>query len=89
MYSIDLPAKEVSRNFIYSIERININQRKAIELQRNMYSNQEWSTATSKTSNFLVQKAKEKETVYFQRCRISMYIQSIWFIQPFSICYLL
>ena len=45
IYARNIPAKEESRNFIHSVEQIhsqaNRRQRKYIDLQRQMYSNQE------------------------------------------------
>ena len=46
---------------------MNINQKKSIDLQRSMYSNQECSPTSSKTSTFSDQKAKEQETVCFSK----------------------
>ena len=67
IYARNVPAKEASRNFIRSVERIHIEytKRKCIDLQRRMYSHQEWSSATTKTSTFLDSRAKEQETLCF------------------------
>ena len=46
---------------------MNRNQSKSIDLQRSMYSNQEWPPASIKTSNFIDQKPKEQETVCFSK----------------------
>ena len=71
IYAGNFAAKEASRNFIYSVKiihsNINIIQRKLIYLKRSVYSHQEWSPASSKTSTFLDQKPKEQETVRFSK----------------------
>ena len=60
IYAINFPAKEAYRNFTYSINRLHskiyINQRKSIDLQGHMYSNQKWSPASINTSTFIDQK---------------------------------
>ena len=69
IYVRNVPAKESSHNFIYSVKRlhskINRNQRELIYLQLQMHSNQEWLPASRKTSTFLDQKLKEQETDCF------------------------
>ena len=71
IYARNFPAKEASRNFISSVKilhsTINRNQRKSIYFQRRMYYNQECSTASSNTTNFLDQKPEEQETVCFSK----------------------
>ena len=71
IYTRNLPAKDASLNFIYSVKRlhsrINRNQSKSIDLQQRMYSNQNWSPASRNTITFLDQKANEQETELFLR----------------------
>ena len=71
MYARNVPTKEASCNFVYSVKilhyKININQSKSIDLQHRMYSNQEWTPASSKIGTFLDQKSKEQETVCFSK----------------------
>ena len=57
IYAKNVPAKEASRNLIYSVKIIhsktNINQRKSIDLEWWMYSHQERSPASINTCTFL------------------------------------
>ena len=71
IYAINVHVKEASRNFIYSVERLhykdNKNQRKTIDLKWRMYSNQEWSSTSSKTSTFFIRKWENKKLCVFSK----------------------
>ena len=69
IYARNIPAKEASRNFVESVKRIYNKEeyiiRQSIDLQRQRYSHQDWTAATSETKNFLDQMSKEPEIICF------------------------
>ena len=71
LYSKKIPAREASRQFVASVRRsVNNNEyieQKAEDIEKSMYSHQDWTTASETTSTLLEQKVKEPKTILFFR----------------------
>ena len=71
LYSKKIPAREASRQFVASVRRsVNNNEyieQKAEDIEKLMYSHQDWTTASETTSTLLEQKVKEPKTILFFR----------------------